>query len=176
MPINIKGKQYITVAERVEAMHNEIKDKQIAIETEFLPIPGAVVCRATVKIGNNVFQGTSAANLTKNIEKQSPYEVAETSAIGRALGFAGFGVVEGIASADEVIKATYQPQSSTLPKAYDSNEQDILDSLEDTVLEGYCTIHKTPMAQKSKDGQTWWSHVTADGKYYCNGKTQRDRK
>ncbi len=31
-------------------------------------------------------------------------EVAETSAIGRALGFAGYGIVEGVASADELIK------------------------------------------------------------------------
>jgi hypothetical protein len=33
---------------------------------------------------------------------KSPIECAETSAVGRALGFAGFGVIEGIASADEM--------------------------------------------------------------------------
>lgn len=173
-PILIHNRQYVTVAERVEALHNEVKDKQIAIETEFLPIPNAVVCRATVKIGNNVFQGTSAANPTKTIEKQSPYEVSETSAIGRALGFAGYGLVEGIATADEVIKATYQPQTSTLPKAYDNNEKDILDSIDE--VEGYCQIHGTPMQRKEKDNQVWYSHLTADGKYFCNGKTQRERK
>jgi len=173
MPINIHGKQYITVAERVEGLHNEVKDKKITIQTEFLPVPNMVVCRAILTIGENVFYGTSAANPAKTIEKQSPYEVAETSAVGRALGFAGFGVVDGIATADEIVKATYQPQASNLPKASNQDEQDILDSLEE--LEGYCRIHKTPMQRKEKDGQTWYSHLTADQQYYCNGKTQKRR-
>jgi hypothetical protein len=41
-----------------------------------------------------------------------PWACAETSAIGRALGFANMGVVEGIASADEVISAE---QSNEVP-------------------------------------------------------------
>jgi hypothetical protein len=105
MPVDIHGKQYITVAERVQALHETIKDKTISITTEFLPIDDMVVCKASVRIGDNFFTGTSAANPSKTIEKQSPYEVAETSAVGRALGFAGFGIVEGIASADEMVKA-----------------------------------------------------------------------
>jgi hypothetical protein len=64
-----------------------------------------VVVKATITINDRSFTGISAANPTKSIEKQSPYEVAETSAVGRALGFAGFGVVESIASADEMVKA-----------------------------------------------------------------------
>jgi hypothetical protein len=105
MPVNIHGKEYITVAERVQALHAEKSDRSVSITTEFLPDTSMIVCRATVKIGDRVFQGTSAANPAKAIEKQSPYEVAETSAVGRALGFAGYGIVEGIASADEMIKA-----------------------------------------------------------------------
>lgn len=104
MPVDIHGKQYITVAERVVDLHETIKDKVVSITTEFLPITDMVVCKATVTIGEAVFTGTSAANPNKTIEKQSPYEVAETSAVGRALGFAGFGIVEGIASADEMAK------------------------------------------------------------------------
>jgi hypothetical protein len=105
MPIQIHGNQYVTVAERVQALHETVTDKPIEITTEFIPNGSAIVCRATVKIGANTFMGTSAANPSKSIEKQSPYEVAETSAIGRALGFAGYGVVDGIATADEVVKA-----------------------------------------------------------------------
>jgi len=110
MPVDIHGKMYVTVAERIQALHEEIKDKMVSITTEFLPVDDMVVCRATVKIGENIFTGTSAANPSKAIEKQSPYEVAETSAVGRALGFAGFGIVEGIASADEMVKATYSDE------------------------------------------------------------------
>lgn len=106
MSVNIHGKEYITVAERVTALHETFKDKPISLTTEFLPITDMVVCKCTLKLGDSVFTGTSAANPLKPIEKQSPYEVAETSAVGRALGFAGFGIVEGIASADEIVKAT----------------------------------------------------------------------
>lgn len=103
--VNIHGKDYVTVAKRVLMAH-ENGTKKLSIQTEFLPTTGAIVCKATVTTDKGIFVGHSAANDSKMIEKQNPYEVAETSAVGRALGFAGYGVVEGIASADEMIKAT----------------------------------------------------------------------
>lgn len=115
MPVNIHGKQYKTVAERIQDLHETVTDKTISITTEFLPIPDYIVCKATINIGDNVFTGTSAADPSKTIEKQSPYEVAETSAIGRALGFAGFGIVEGIATADEIVKVDHTPQPTSQP-------------------------------------------------------------
>ncbi len=111
MSIQIHGKEYVTVAERVQELHT-LTDTPISITTEVLAHE-PVLIKATVTIGENTFTGHSAANPAKAIEKASPYEVAETSAIGRALGFAGFGIVEGIASADEMVKALYggsQPQ------------------------------------------------------------------
>lgn len=113
MSVNIHGKEYVTVAERIQALHETYKDKKISIVTEFLPSDNMVICKARVTIGENTFDGTSAANPTKAIEKQSPYEVAETSAVGRALGFAGLGIVEGIASADEIVKASFPDDKST---------------------------------------------------------------
>lgn len=117
MSITIHGKEYITVAERVKMLHDR-KDLQgkFSIHTEIVSHEPVVV-KATVKIGEQIFTGISAANPNKTIEKQSPYEVAETSAIGRALGFAGFGIIDGIATADEMIKAelsdaTRQPVKS----------------------------------------------------------------
>lgn len=100
MSVNIHGKEYITVAERLAEAKNDIK----SIFTEVL-YQSPVVIKATVVTLNGSFTGISAANDSKAIEKQSPYEVAETSAVGRALGFAGYGIVEGIASADEIKKA-----------------------------------------------------------------------
>lgn len=102
--INIKGKEYVPVNERVKAIHEDLKDTPFSITTELLPVEGAVVIKATVTIGDNVFTGMSAANPSKAIEKQSPYEVAETSAVGRALGFAGYGIDTGIATAEEINK------------------------------------------------------------------------
>lgn len=103
MPVNIHGKQYITVAERVSDAHKDAKFEKL--ETEVLSSEPVIVIKATVTILGRTFTGISSANPAKSIEKSNPYEVAETSAVGRALGFAGYGIVEGIASADEMVKA-----------------------------------------------------------------------
>lgn len=108
MPINIHGNQYLTVAERVKMAHDS--EELLEISTEVIPNIERVTVKATVKVirtnGISIFTGMSAANPNKQIEKMSPIEVAETSAVGRALGFAGFGSAEGIATADEIIKAS----------------------------------------------------------------------
>lgn len=104
MSVNIHGKEYITVAERVQEYHAD-HTKDLSISTEVLAHAPNVVVRATVVTKKGTFTGISASNPSKPIEKQSPYEVAETSAVGRALGFAGYGIVEGIATADEMVKA-----------------------------------------------------------------------
>jgi hypothetical protein len=104
MSIQIHGKEYVTVHERVAKAHEELKGRDFSITSEVLS-NDPVVIKATVTIGENVYTGISAANPAKTIEKQSPYEVAETSAVGRALGFAGFGIANGIATQDEINKA-----------------------------------------------------------------------
>lgn len=121
MSVNIHGKEYITVAERVLELHKEFPaDVQITTEVLF---QAPVVVKATVKTPRGTFTGISAANPDKSIEKQSPYEVAETSAVGRALGFAGYGIVEGIASADEMVKADYS--ETTLPNNWPYAARDV---------------------------------------------------
>lgn len=121
MSINIHGKEYVMVNERVSAAHDELAELDITTEVLYQE---PVVIKATVKTKKGIFTGISAANPAKAIEKQSPYEVAETSAVGRALGFAGYGIVESIASADEMAKAsaetpTSQPKTVSTPKAND---------------------------------------------------------
>ncbi len=106
--IQIHGKEYITVAGRLQMAHQA--SKKITITTEVLPVHNQVVVKATVITDKGVFTGISAANPMKSIEKTSPYEVAETSAVGRALGFAGFGADSSIATADEMVKAQNQNQ------------------------------------------------------------------
>ena len=111
MSVNIHGKEYITVAERVKAVHEDLDI--LSITTEVLPNGGSVVIKATVITPKGTFTGISAANPNKLIEKQSPYEVAETSAVGRALGFAGYGIIEGIATADEMVKVMVKVDETT---------------------------------------------------------------
>lgn len=103
--INIHGKEYIEVSERLRIVHAE-KAGDISIITEIIT-HDPVLIKASVKIGDTIFTGHSAADPKKTIEAQNPYEVAETSAVGRALGFAGYGLVQGVATADEINKGGY---------------------------------------------------------------------
>ena len=95
---------YLTVAGRLVLLRSKRQPKEIA--TEFLQLGERTLCRATVKVGS-----CSATGTAEVIEGQSgptatnPYEVAETSALGRALGNLGIGLVGGIASAEEVLNA-----------------------------------------------------------------------
>lgn len=63
--------------------------------------------------------GTVAINVGgSGVDKTNPMENAETSAVGRALGFLGYGLVgTGIASAEEVQQAKNQEKKQTKPNA-----------------------------------------------------------
>jgi len=102
--VKIHGKDYMTVARRLELAH---ESKEIeGVVTEVLS-HDPVVVKATVTIKGRTYTGISAVNLEspRLIERDNPYEVAETSAVGRALGFAGYGLLESVASADEMVRA-----------------------------------------------------------------------
>jgi hypothetical protein len=103
--VTIHGKDYMTVARRIELAHDD--NMLESVETEVLS-HDPVVIRAKVLIKGKVYTGISSVNLdnARIIEKENPYEVAETSAVGRALGFAGYGILESIATADEMVRAT----------------------------------------------------------------------
>ena len=95
---------YLNVAGRLMLLRSKRQPKDIA--TEFLTIGDRTLCKATVIVGQ-----CSATGTAEVIEGQSgptatnPYEVAETSAVGRALGNLGIGLIGGIASAEEVMNA-----------------------------------------------------------------------
>jgi hypothetical protein len=103
----IQGREYTTVARRLELLR--AKHDTYSITTEVLAHEPVIVLRATVTTPAGTFTGISAVNQErvgeKSIEKKSPYEVAETSAVGRALGFAGFGSEDDIATAEEMRRA-----------------------------------------------------------------------
>ena len=103
MPVNIHGKDYVTVAERVQAAHDDGSLQSIVAEVLSYTEAGIMVkATATFKDGR-IFTGhAEQSSQDKGIAGQSPLEVAETSAVGRALGFAGYGSSAAIASADEV--------------------------------------------------------------------------
>ena len=116
--VNIHGKEYVTVAERLLELNKKFP-QQYSLQAEVLQAEvlqaKPVLVKATLTIhtekGDRVFVGHSAANPMKSIEKQSPYEVAESSAWGRALAAAGFATEGGIATADEMNKGGYETKA-----------------------------------------------------------------
>lgn len=124
--VKIQGKDYVLVADRV-LYFNQKYDKG-SIRTELLTEPGndLIVIKATVwPVANDVerfFTGYSQEKVGDGfINKTSALENAETSAVGRALAMMGIGVIESIASADEVNKATNQ--ATRKPMAFATAKQ-----------------------------------------------------
>ena len=108
--VNIGGKMYVQVADRLKYF-NEVHPKG-SIETELVHITDTAepnplfVVRAIVSVDGQKFTGLSQARLGgKMANKEAALENAETSAVGRALAFMGIGVIDAIASADELKRA-----------------------------------------------------------------------
>lgn len=106
MPVQIHGKDYLTVAERVAKFREDHPDWSIL--TEIVSIDDErVVTRASIVDENNRCLSTGYAEEVRSassINRTSALEVCETSAVGRALSFLGYAGTE-IASADEVAAA-----------------------------------------------------------------------
>jgi len=107
---DVKGKEYAEVPQRVKAFRSLYPNG--AISTEILSLEGGVcVMKATCSDEDGRILGTGTAYEKEGssfINKTSYIENCETSAVGRALGFAGFGIDTSIASAEEVMNAQYQ--------------------------------------------------------------------
>lgn len=101
--IEIKGKPYVQVSERVKEFHRLHESGSIATEIVSND-EKRIIIKATVNTGKSTFTGYSQAEWGKGIMGNVALEVAETSAVGRALGFANIGLIDGIASADEMRK------------------------------------------------------------------------
>lgn len=113
--IKIQGKDYVLVADRVIYFNENYPNGQII--TTLLSQPGEknIVFKAVVipDIANVTEKGekryfVAHAQETVGdgyINKTSALENAETSAVGRALAFMGIGVIDSIASIDEIAKA-----------------------------------------------------------------------
>jgi hypothetical protein len=108
--IDIKGKQYVLVSDRVLAFNEMYPNGSIIAEllsdTDSEIIYMKAVVTPDVDKPTRVFAGHSQAKWGDGyINKTSALENCETSAVGRALGMMGIGVIESIASVDETNKA-----------------------------------------------------------------------
>lgn len=110
--INIKGKDYVTVNERLKYFRNEevftnwsiiesivdINDKEGIFRVEILNDHGNIISVAHAQEYRD----------SSHINKTSFLENGFTSALGRALGYLGIGIDTAIASAQEVQNAVAQ--------------------------------------------------------------------
>jgi hypothetical protein len=102
--IKVSGKDYITVAERVRLVTDGAGYS--IVDADIFPLLERWFYRVRIKIEDRTYIGTAEIKFgaRSGADASAPVECAETSAIGRALAFAGIGVVDGIASADEVAR------------------------------------------------------------------------
>jgi hypothetical protein len=131
--VDIKGKQYVLVSDRVLYFNEHYPLGSIETELLSKPEDPRVVVKATVTVaivsekdnkpGGAIFTGyvdhyrkfvghSQAVVGEGYINKTSALENAETSAVGRALAFMGIGVIDSVASADELQKASQTAKSA----------------------------------------------------------------
>lgn len=111
--VDVKGKGYVMVTERVKAFRALIPEGTISTEI-IAHDGGTVLMKATItdETGHVLATGLSFENQSSSyINKTSYIENCETSAVGRALGFLGIGIDGSMASADEVANAMLQQQA-----------------------------------------------------------------
>lgn len=110
--VDIKGKEYVEVNERIKAFRKLYPTG--TIQTEMISnVNGVCIFKAIVGYYNDdatilKILGTGTAYEKENstfINKTSYIENCETSAVGRALGMCGIGIDKSVASADEVVNA-----------------------------------------------------------------------
>lgn len=125
--VSIKGKEYAQVPERVRAFRTICPGGQIT--TEIISLEnGVVTMKSTIidESGRVISTGLAQEKETSSfINKTSFIENCETSAVGRALGFAGIGIDGSMASAEELVNAiTNQEQGKGHGKKQSAKKED----------------------------------------------------
>ena len=139
---DIKGKEYAEVNQRIKAFR--MVHPEGIIETTMISLEnGVCIFKASVSDENGCLLATGTAYEKEDssfINKTSYIENCETSAVGRALGMAGFGIDVSVASAEEVANAIANQEitqeeadnykltfgkykDKTLKEVYEENEQ-----------------------------------------------------
>ena len=107
--VNIKGKQYITVNERLIYFRKQaiFKGWRIVEELVDLNDKEGIFKVSILDAENNIISSAHAQEYrdTSYINKTSFLENGYTSALGRALGYLGIGIDTSIATAEEMVNA-----------------------------------------------------------------------
>lgn len=119
--MKIQGKDYVEVKDRVLQFREEKPDW--SVDTTVISNcteTGCIVMKATVYDEQGKVRSSGHAHEWKDdpssfVNKTSHLENCETSAIGRALGLLGYGIMDSFASADEVRIAQSKASTQKAP-------------------------------------------------------------
>lgn len=120
--VNIRGKEYKTVALRVQEFREQFKDYALTTDVIQLDQDQCVIKATVLNELNRVVATGLAQEFRKasQINGTSYVENCETSAIGRALACLGLGGQE-FASANEVLNAIHQQNNPTVENITDDD-------------------------------------------------------
>lgn len=133
--INIKGKEYVPVNERVKEFRTNPDFADYSIETQMEQFtPDYCVIHALIRDPNGHIWASGYAmeeRNASNINKTSFVENCETSAIGRALGMLGIGIDTAICTADELKNAidAQEAAKAPIPESYLATIRTLLDDV-----------------------------------------------
>tara|TARA_R110002020_G_scaffold462445_4_gene681955 strand:+ start:2867 stop:3490 length:624 start_codon:yes stop_codon:yes gene_type:complete len=153
MPVNIKGKEYYTVVERMQQLIRDVK-LDYSLTTEMLICDDKkVVVKATLTFKGNEYSGLAMELIGGNfINEFSALENCETSAIGRALSSAGYFGSE-FCSANELENAILNQKSSN--KVEDSVVEHVKKVFKVTDKDIQDAEPKTPITFGKHKGSSW---------------------
>ena len=151
---DIKGKEYAEVNQRIKAFR--MVYPQGTIHTELISNEnGICIFKASIvnEEGKLLANGTAYEKENSTfINKTSYIENCETSAVGRALGMAGFGIDTSVASAEEVANAINQQDAMKPITAQQLNTlQALIKGLGDNAKPFYDNILVTYSIQDLKE-------------------------
>lgn len=126
--VDIKGNDYAQVNDRIKAFRELCPNGTIT--TDIIELAnGVVTMKATVYDEEGKILGTGLAQEKESssfINKTSYIENCETSAVGRALGFAGIGVDGSMCSAEELVNAITSQNKGPVKKQKAQNDDPLL--------------------------------------------------
>ena len=165
--IQIKGKDYIEVNERIKEFHKKYPDGSIT--TDLIEMTDRFITKTTVvpdaTIPERKFTGIAYEKEDSTfINKTSALENCETSSVGRALGMLGIGIDTSVASYDEVANAIEQQKTPDAPPKVNLKDQEVPNPAFEKALDD---LDGMPMDDDSSD----W-----DGEEVCRFGKYRDVK
>ena len=163
--IQIKGKDYIEVNERVKQFHIDYPNGSIT--TELIEMTDRFITKTTVipdvKNSDRCFTGIAYEKEDSTfINKTSALENCETSSVGRALGMLGIGIDTSIASYNEVANAVEQQKDKPKPPV-NLKDQEVPNPAYDSAVNDLGGI---PLGDGETDDDEWTGNeIIKFGKY-----------